>query len=82
MVEEEISRQFDAVEDKIEKLIEVCKSLKETNVELEDRIKGLEQEIRDKREAEKRHIGQRELVRQKIDNLMKKISEITEAESG
>ncbi len=81
MVDEEISRQFDAIEEKVEQLIEVCKSLRKTNVELNDRIKGLEQEILDKREAAKRYIGQRDLVREKIDTLLNKISAITESES-
>jgi len=81
LVDEEISRQFDAIEDKVEQLIEVCNTLRKTNVELNDRIKGLEQEILDKREAEERHIGQRDLVREKIDGLLKKISAITEPES-
>ena len=81
MVDEEISRQFDAIEDKVEQLVEVCNTLRKTNVELNDRIKGLEQEILDNREAEERHIGQRDLVREKIDSLLKKISAITEPES-
>ena len=81
MVDEEISRQFDAIEEKVEQLIEVCKSLRKTNVELNDRIKGLEQEILGKREAAKRYIGQRDLVREKIDTLLNKISAITESES-
>ena len=81
MVDEEISRQFDAVEDKVEQLIEVCNTLRKTNVELTDRIKELEQEILDKREAAERYIGQRDLIREKIDKLMNKISEITESES-
>ena len=81
MVSEEISQQFDLIEEKVEKLIKVCKSLEKTNVDLKNRIKDLEQELQDRDKAEKQHIEQRDLVREKIDRLMKKLENFSETES-
>ncbi len=81
MVSEEISQQFDVIEDKVEKLIEVCKSLEATNSELEIRMKELEKELQEKNEEERQHVKQRDLVRGKIDGLLAKLNNFTEIES-
>ncbi len=74
MISAEIIQQFDAIEDKVEKLIEVCKSLEATNSELMTRMKGLEKELQDKNEIELQHIKQRDLVRGKIDSLLNRLN--------
>ncbi len=81
MVSEEITQQFDVIEDKVEKLIEVCKSLEATNSELKNRMMGLEKELQDKNDVERQHLKQRDLVRGKIDSLLVKLNNFTEIES-
>ncbi len=81
MAREEISRQFDVIEDKVEKLIELCKSLEAKNFEFKNKIEGLEQELRERHEAEKVYSEQKDLIRGKIDSLLEKLSMFTDSES-
>lgn len=81
MVSDEIIQQFETIEEKVEKLIEVCKSLEATNSELVDRMKGLEKEIQDKSEAETQYKRQRDLVRGKIDSLLSKLNNFSDIRS-
>ena len=76
-----ISGQFDKIEGKVERLIEVCRSLEATNSELEGRIKDLEQELRSKIEAENQYSEQKDLVREKIDHLLSKLDSFSASES-
>lgn len=78
MISDEIIQQFDTIEEKVEKLIEVCKSLEATNFELVTKMKELEQELQDKNELEIQHFKQRDLVRGKIDNLLSKLNDFSE----
>ena len=73
-----ILQQFEEIEKKIEKLIEVCKSHKETNLELSNTIEKLEGELQGKVEAEKSYAAERDTIRAKIDNLLAKIEVVTE----
>ena len=54
-----ILQQFEEIEEKIEKLIEACKSYKEINVELRSTIEKLEGELQGKVEAEKSYAAER-----------------------
>jgi len=81
LANEEISRQFDVIEDKVEKLIGSCQSLEAENTEYKAKIEGLEQELRDRREAEKLYLEQKDLIRGKIDGLLEKLSTFTDSES-
>jgi len=81
LAREEISRQFDVIEGKVEKLIERCKSLEVKNSEFKNRIERLEQELRERHEAEKVYLEQKDLIRGKIDSLLEKLSMFTDSES-
>ena len=81
MAREEISKQFDVIEDKVEKLIELCKSLEAKNLEFKHNIEGLEQELRERHEAGKVYLEQKDLIRGKIDSLLEKLSMFTDSES-
>lgn len=74
-----ILRQFDEIENKIEKVIAVCKSYEAINIELNNKIVKLEEELRGKIEAEKSYSMERNIIRSKIDNLLSKLDGITEA---
>ena len=78
MNNEEILRQFDEIEQKVGKLIDVCKSLEATNLELNAKVQKLEQELQDKLETENNYQEERALIRSKIDSLLVRLEDITE----
>ena len=75
-----ILSQFEEIEKKVEKLIDVCKSLETTNLELNNKIERLEEALRGKVEAENSYQEERALIRSKIDSLLGKLEDITEAQ--
>ncbi|UCD32865.1 MAG: cell division protein ZapB [Desulfobacterales bacterium] len=75
-----IFSQFEEIEKKVGKLIDVCKSLETTNLELNNKIERLEEELQTKVEAENSYQEERALIRSKIDGLLGRIEEITEAQ--
>jgi hypothetical protein len=70
-----ISGQFNDIEKKVARLIEICKRHEAANLELENKIKSLEEELLGKIEAEKSHAQEKALIRSKIDSLLVKIEE-------
>ena len=80
MNNEKILRQFDEIEQKVEKLIDACKSLEATNVKLNNKVAKLEQELQDKLETENNYQEERALIRSKIDSLLVRLEDITEAQ--
>ncbi len=73
-------RQFDEIEQKVEKLIDVCKSLEAGNTELNTKVQKLEQELQAKLETENNYQEERALIRSKIDSLLVRLEDITEAQ--
>lgn len=80
MDNELILRQFEEIEKKVESLIEVNKSLEATNLELENKIKRLEEELQGKVEAENNYVEERALIRSRIDSLLVRLEDIVKAE--
>ena len=80
MDNETISRQFEEIEKKVEKLIDVYKSLEATNLELRNKIKRLEEELQGKVDAETNYTQEKALIRSKIDSLLVRLEDITEVE--
>ena len=70
--------QFKEIETKVEKLIEICKSLEDTNLKLSNKIKKLEEELQGKIEAEIKFADEKALIRSKIDNLLVRLEEMTD----
>jgi peptidoglycan hydrolase CwlO-like protein len=75
-----ILRQFEEIEKKLERLIDVYKSLEATNIELKDKIKRLEEELQGKVDAENKYTQEKNLIRSKIDGLLVRLEDITEFE--
>jgi chromosome segregation ATPase len=75
---EEILQQFDQIEQRIGRLVEVSKSLEATNEELGKKIELLEKELKEKNQSEKSFLDERDLIRSKVDNLLARLQEITE----
>ena len=78
MDSEFILRQFQEIEEKVGKVIELCKSQETINLELRNRIKILEEEIQEKVEAENNYVAEKGLIRSKIDSILAKLEEIEE----
>ena len=79
MDNEFILRQFDEIEQKVERLIGICKSHEATNLELRNKIKGLEEELQAKVEAEKSYTEERAIIRSKIDTILDRLEDMSEA---
>ena len=77
MDNEFILKQFDDIEQKVEKLIEICNALKTTNLEQKNKIDSLEEEIHGKVEAERSYAEEKALIRSKIDGLLVKLDEVS-----
>jgi protein-arginine kinase activator protein McsA len=75
-----ILRQFEEIEKKVEKLIDINKSLEETNLESRNKIKRLEEELQSKVDAETNYTQEKALIRSKIDSLLVRLEDITEIE--
>ena len=80
MDNEFILRQFEEIEKKVEKVIDVYKSLEATNLEFKNKIKGLEEELQGKVDAETNYTQEKALIRSKIDSLLVRLEDITEVE--
>ena len=65
MDNEFILKQFDEIEKKVENLINVCRSLETTNLELKNKVERLEEELQGKVEAENNYAQERALIRSK-----------------
>jgi len=70
-----ISNQFNDIEKKVARLLEICKRHEAANLELKNKIKSLEEELLGKIEAEKSYARKKALIRSKIDTLLVKIEE-------
>lgn len=80
MDNEIILRQFEEIDKKVEKLIDVNKSLEAGNLELRNKFKRLEEELQGKVDAETNYTKEKALIRSKIDSLLVRLEDITEVE--
>jgi uncharacterized coiled-coil DUF342 family protein len=74
-----IIRQFEAIEKKVERVLDVCRSLEAANSELENKIKALEGELQGKVAAENSYIEERDLIKSRIDKLLAKLDHVSES---
>lgn len=78
MDNEHILRQFEELEQKIEKLVDIRRSLESTNSELLSKNKLLEDELRGQIEAQENYTQEKARIRSKIDSLLARLEEVTE----
>ena len=71
-------QQFDKIEGKVSRLIQVCRTLESSNRELRQKIQQLEEELHQKSEAEAKHQEEKGLIRDKIDGLLARLEELSE----
>ena len=72
-----ILKQFEEIEQRVEKLIGICNALEATNLDQKNKIKSLEEEIQGKVEAEKSYAEEKALIRSKIDGLLVKLDDVS-----
>jgi hypothetical protein len=72
-----ILNQFEEIEQRVGKLIEICNALEATNLDQKKKIKSLEEEIQGKVEAEKSYAEEKALIRSKIDGLLVKLDKVS-----
>lgn len=73
---EPLFNQFREIEDKVEKLIQVCNSQQAANLELHHKIEQLEEELRIANETAKRHAEEKTLIRTRIDKLLARLEDM------
>ena len=79
MDNEFIVGQFEEIEKKVEKLIDVLKSHETANLELGNKIKRLEEELQGRNEVESNYSQERAMIRSKIDSLLVRLEDVTES---
>jgi len=72
-----ILKQFEEIEQRVERLIEICNALEATNLEQKNKIKSLEEEIQGKVEAQRIYAEEKALIRSKIDGLLVKLDGVS-----
>ena len=80
MEDENILKQFEAIEARLEALIQLCREKEDQNRELISRVEELEEELRTKVEAEQRNSEEKTSIRTRVDNLLKRLEDITGAQ--
>ncbi len=80
MEDENILKQFEAIEARLEALIQLCREKEDQNRELIARVEELEEELRTKVEAELRMTEEKTSIRTRVDNLLKRLEDITGAQ--
>ncbi|MGD9009802.1 MAG: cell division protein ZapB [Desulfobacteraceae bacterium] len=73
-----VLQHFDALEKKIEHLIETCRQLEATKAELMQQNNELERQLQEKLAEHQQHQELKGLIRSKIDSLMGRLDELAE----
>ena len=82
MDNDQIIRQFEQIEQRVENLIKTCKDLETVNSELKSQVLTLEEALQGKQETENRYQEEKNLVRSKIDGLLAKLDTVAENTIG
>jgi hypothetical protein len=73
-----VLQHFDALEKKIEHLIETCRQLEATKADLLQKNNALERQLQEKLAEYQQHQELKGLIRSKIDSLMGRLDEVAE----
>lgn len=79
MSDKNILTQFDEIEKKLAQLIGVLRTLEGKNAELNTANGKLREELQKKTETESALIKERELIRSKVNGILNKLEDISEA---
>ena len=73
-----ILQQFEEIEQRVERLIGLCKSLEATNLEIRGKVEELEKELQVKINEENRYAEEKSLIRSKVDSLLARLEDVAE----
>jgi len=72
--------KFNDIDEKVDFLIELCQTLQVENTELMSKMKSLETELDKKSETEERYAEQQAVIRSKIDGLLSRLNNFSDAQ--
>lgn len=72
--------QFKRLEEKIEDLVDTYYGLRQQNSDLETRIYDLENSLKIKMSAEKRHVEEKAVIRSRVESLLGRLDQILDAD--
>lgn len=72
-----IKKKFDDIDNKVDELLEICRTLRTEKQELTGRIKQLESDLEQKIQTETRFSEQEAEIQTKIDGLLTKLDSFT-----
>ncbi|NVM20764.1 MAG: cell division protein ZapB [Desulfobacterales bacterium] len=75
MDEDTTAQQFKKVEERVEKLVDMCRELQRAKTELEVKIRDLEEALKTKNGIEQRCQEEKSMIRSKIDNLLSRLDQ-------
>ena len=75
---DEIYSQFDNIEEKVELLIERCKGLEATNLQMQSNIENLEKQLEEKSDSHDQNTKHKAVIRTKIEGLLAKLNNFSE----
>ncbi len=79
MDNEFLEGKFNDIDEKVDFLIELCQTLQVENTELMSKVENLEAELDKKSETESRYAEQQAIIRAKIDGLLSKLNNFSDA---
>ena len=79
MDKEQVLIQFEEIERKVERLLNIISSLEETNAELKLQNERLAADLNSQRELGNQFAEEREQIRSRINGLLTRLDEYTEA---
>ncbi|MEW6258786.1 MAG: hypothetical protein AB1547_02650 [Thermodesulfobacteriota bacterium] len=78
MANERLTEQFAAIERKIERLSEICRSHEAEKRQYREKIEQLEAELQKRLDIERAFAEEKNLIRSKIENLLARLEDIEE----
>jgi FtsZ-binding cell division protein ZapB len=75
---EQILIQFEQIERKVERLLNIISSLEESNTELKNQNERLATELNSERELGQNYAEERDQIRTRIDGLLSRLDRFTE----
>jgi predicted nucleic acid-binding Zn-ribbon protein len=75
---DQIFEKFEKIEQKVQELLEIRQNLEKEILDHKGYISELERELQEKVEAEKHYIEEKQIVRDKVDGLLRKLNVFTQ----
>ncbi len=79
MDEDSISQRFDRLEERVERLVNMCSELRQSKSGLETKVKDLEQGLKTKEAAEQSYMEEKSVIRSKMDGLLGRLDQVLDS---